>query len=158
MKKQITILVGIPCSGKSFWIVDYVKDKSLGDFVILSRDIFRKYYFGSNYKQNQKGELFISLKYNEELEKWLFKSDVKEIILDNTHCNEKYLNKIINEYCVSYQIKIIKFDCFLFKAYYRNIIRYFKYGRWVPFKIINSMYKNYKNINFNKYNKFLWKK
>jgi len=43
-------------------------------------------------------------------------------------------------------VEIKRFDIPLWKAHYRNIMRYLKTGKWIPIKVMNSMYKNYKNL------------
>lgn len=40
----------------------------------------------------------------------------------------------------------IWFDISLWKAYYRNIVRYLVSGKWIPLKVLNSMFVNYNKL------------
>lgn len=151
MKKTLEILVGIPCSGKS----SYVNKKlSLGSNIALSRDEYRLHYLPKNYKHNSKGEELITKLYNLDLDN-LVAGGNYDIILDNTHCKEKYIDEVINNYSKYMDIKIIFFEISLFEAHVRNVLRYMKTGKWIPIAIINNMYKNYNKLNRKKYGKYL---
>lgn len=149
--KTIQILVGIPCSGKSTYASIINNTFHLNTYII-SRDKTREAFFGKRYKQNNKQEIFISKQNTKALVFYLMRGD--NVILDNTHCKEKYIDEIINKYGKDNKIEIKFFDIPLWKAHYRNIIRYFKTGKWIPIKIMNNMYKNYKQINRKKYAKY----
>lgn len=150
MKKELIILVGIPCSGKSTW------SKKQGDnSKVLSRDNLREKYFGKSYKPTSAGENYITEVFDEELDKALNGFKFDKIILDNTHCKEKYIDSIIKIFGKQCDIKIVFFEVSLFKAHFRNIIRYIKTGKWIPIKVINNMYKNYNKLNKSKYQNLL---
>lgn len=148
MKPQFKILSGIPTSGKSTYCNKY-KD----DFAILSRDGIREVLYGKRYKQNNESERRITKVFNNALNSLL--GDGKNIIIDNTNVKEAYINsflKTIEQY-PDYDVEIIFFDIPLWKAKYRNIIRYTKTGKWIPNKVMNAMYNSYIQIDRLKYGK-----
>lgn len=143
---NIVILVGIPCSGKSTWARNFK--------YVVSRDTIREYLFGKNYKQNFDSEKLVTSNFNEMLDSYI--EYIKEpIILDNTHCKKAYIDEILKRYSKQ-NIKIKFFDVSLPKAYYRNIKRWIFTGKWIPFKVIDQMYKNYKKINKKDYEQYLF--
>lgn len=146
---KITILCGIPCSGKSFWANN--SDSYLNGYPV-SRDDIRKAMYGKGYKQNKRDEKYITTRFNMEVGMLL--SSGYDVILDNTHCKEGYIDEIIAKY-PDYDIQIKFFDIPLWKAYLRNIIRYIEWGKWIPFKVIKNMKKNYNKINREKYGKYI---
>lgn len=145
---NITILVGIPCSGKSSWAHLHSPLKDM----VISRDTIREFTFGKYYKQNWKSENIVTRIFNDEVKYWL--SGDFNIIMDNCHCKEKYIDQIIEKY-PDHNIKIKFFEYSLFKAYYRNIIRFVEEGKWIPMKVIKTMYKNFNKINRKKYAKYI---
>lgn len=126
MNKEIIILSGIPCSGKSTWRNEKMKQPFTRCILYANSRMF-------NYVHNP---------------------NVRTIILDNTHCKEGYLDKIITDYSKNNTIKVMFFDVSLLKAHYRNIIRVLSTGKWIPFKVINIMYKNFNKIKREKYGKY----
>jgi hypothetical protein len=83
-----------------------------------------------------------------------FKSAV--IILDDIHCKGSYIDKYLTIFKGMHSNKkmeiYIKFlDTPLWKAYIRNVWRNLRTGKWVPFSVIKTMNRNYKNIDKNKY-------
>lgn len=150
--KQIIILCGIPCSGKSTW----AKTNQSFYSEIISRDTIRENSF-LNYKFSKRNEDIVTENLLFTVERCLeYSNPIKIIILDSCHTKEKYLDEIIKEYKNKHFIINIKFfDIPLWKAHYRNIIRYLITGKWIPIKVINSMYKNYNKINKNKYKQYV---
>lgn len=153
MKKTIEILVGIPCSGKSSYVNRRLSLGKLGEQVALSRDEYRLQYLPKNYKHNSKDEDWITEIYNLDLQNMVAGGNY-DIILDNTHCKEKYIDEIIKKYSAHANIKVIFFDISLIESHIRNVLRYIKTGKWIPIAIINSMYKNYNKLNRMKYGKY----
>lgn len=157
IKKTIEILVGIPCSGKStFCRLFNNKDTNV---VCLSRDEIRensRSFPNQPYKHTNENEDKVTTIFNGYLQDYLAPgSGFVQVILDNTHCKEGYIDEIIKKYGKEYNIEITFFEISLLKAHYRNIVRYFKTGKWIPFKIMNQMYKNFNKINRKKYTKYL---
>lgn len=65
------------------------------------------------------------------------------VILDNTHCNEYYLRKLIERFSTKATLEFIVFEVPLWKLKYRNIVRYIKtFGEvWIPTKTIEGMHE-----------------
>ncbi len=149
--KVIEILVGIPCSGKSSYSIDQTRWLNIER---VSRDDIREYeIFNQPYKFSKNNENKVSEILNQELQKHLLSRFTDTVILDNTHCKESYIDKIISNN-LTFIIVVKFFDISLCKAHYRNIVRYFKTGKWIPINVMNSMYKNYNKINKKKYEKY----
>lgn len=136
--KHCSILIGIPTSGKTTYAL---KQRQ----IILSRDNLRESYFGKKYKQNNNSEKIITDKFWEHFNK-ICRSE-QNFIIDNTNCNEKYLNEYchaLDTYGYSYSFKY--FDISLKKAFYRNIIRWIKTGKYIPFNVIKNMKKRFDKL------------
>lgn len=145
MKTTIIVTSGIPCSGKSTWAKKQF-------YPIISRDNIREACFNNPYIYSNNNEALVTKYFFERLNR-LIALDFKNIILDNTFCKESYIDDIIKRY-PDCNISVMFFDIPLYKAHYRNIIRYLKTGKWIPISVINQMYKNYNNINKEKYTKY----
>jgi len=151
--KELIILVGIPCSGKSTYTAKQQLSLLCQCISSVSRDRIREKYGKNQY--TKASEDFVTRKFSDRVNNLLNRKAVCKIILDNTHCKEKYIDEIINRYeRIGVNIKIKFFDISLSKAHYRNVVRYFKTGKWIPIRIMNQMYKNYNKINKSKYDKF----
>lgn len=157
--KTIEILVGIPCSGKSTYTNNklYLNNNlnfgnSMSIMTSVSRDSVRENsdYFLQPYLYCEANEKIVTMVCDNMLNDNMY----DYIILDNTHCKEKYINDIINNY-PNHRIVIKFFKITLLKAYIRNIKRFISTRKYVPFKIIKNMYKNYKKINKDKYEKYI---
>lgn len=132
--RKVIILSGIPCSGKSTW----ARKQNLP---ILSCDTIRD--------EIKEGKKYFFNRVNEDITWSLFYLYVSEMdtdfIIDNTNCKNSYIQKIINSLNPNYiwDVEIKKFDVPLWKAYYRNIIRYMKTGKFIPLQTIKNFKKNY---------------
>jgi predicted ABC-type ATPase len=153
-QKIIEILVGIPCSGKSTYTKNLYYNSQNHSIFYVSRDEIRKRIQEYNYKHTEQNEKKVTEQYNEWVRIYLSNSICEHLILDNTHCKEKYIDEIIQKYKDNYTIKVTYFECSLLKAYYRNITRYFDTGKWIPFGVIKQMNRNFKKINRSKYKKY----
>ncbi len=160
--KTIRILVGIPCSGKS----TYSRKEYLitGNTQVISRDWIRENdsFFGLDnpYIYSKYNESKVTKIYDRILNQYIDVHSLNAeplftIILDNTHCKEKYIDEIITKYGNKCHIEIKFFEISLLKAHYRNIIRRFRTGKWIPIKVMNTMYKNFNKINRNKYKQYI---
>lgn len=149
--KTLEILVGIPCSGKSTYA--WIETNSKPLITSISRDGFRENFF-KDYKVTKQNEEIVTKLFNMKLEQLLSSDFYNKIILDNTHCKEGYIDEIIRKYGTQHNITVKYFECSLIKAHWRNILRYFFDKKWIPFKVINQMYKNFNKINRNKYKKY----
>lgn len=139
----------MPCSGKTSYSKLFAKINS--GTRIISRDTIREKCFGKDYKMSKTSEKYITELFDEMLDLYLSQLKTNYIILDNTHCKEKYIDSIIKIFGDRCDIIVLFFDVPLYKAIFRNFIRYFKTGKWIPLKVMKTMYKNYNNINKNKY-------
>lgn len=75
----------------------------------------------------------------------------RDIILDNTYCKPGYLNDEIKRKPEGYTLRFMFFNCPLWKAHIRNVLRFIETGKWIPIKIMNQMKKNYDKIDKKKY-------
>lgn len=139
MKLKCYVLSGIPNSGKSSW----AEKQGLP---IISCDKIRTEIYGKDYKfspwkENDVWDRFYHLlRIVSSLEKESF-------IIDNTNCRYAYISKIkciVEQY--NFDIEVKKFPISLTKAYYRNIKRWILTGKYIPFKVIRNMQKNYKKL------------
>ncbi len=158
----VLILSGIPCSGKSTFTDDIVLNfDNHGPYgfyktVSISRDTIREELFPEKYTYNERNEDLVTKNFYRHLNTAFINK--QNIIIDNTNCKEKDIDRLLNTYFLqNYNKHIVFFDIPLYKAYYRNIIRYFKSEnkKWIPFKVIKRFYNNYKKINREKYARYI---
>jgi predicted kinase len=148
LNNKIIILMGVPCSGKSTW----ARSRHLSTYIV-SRDTIREEMFGKGYKMSSRNEDKVSWMFNYKVGLALANHNIA--VLDNTHCKEKYLDDLIKRYEATCDIKIVRFPCPLWKALTRNVTRWLSTGKWIPPRVIMTMYKNYVAINLSKYEKYL---
>ena len=155
MKKtnEVIILSGMPCSGKSTWVNNYLLNpKNLYKSIfVLSRDSMRIALYGKKYRQNIKDEVLITVKFNETLYD-LLKEDNVTIIIDNTNCKEGYIDSFIKK-CKNTNITIMFFEVSFLTAMWRNITRYFNEGKWIPLNVMIRMKRQFNKIDKKKYAK-----
>jgi predicted kinase len=160
MNPTVIILSGIPTSGKSTWAkmyqnINYMAGDDFRSYRIVSRDKIREQCFPQPYIINKDNENKVTGIYNEMIENCM-KAKVP-MILDNTHCKEQYLKEALKKFeGTDYRVKMKFFDIPLWKAYYRNIIRNWRTGKWIPIKVIESMKKNYDKINKKNYERYIF--
>lgn len=130
-------LQGIPCSGKS----TYARDNFLymnSSYIIISRDDIRKQINGKkmfNLKNEKKvSDIFNKMIVNSVQAKL-------NLVIDNTNLNPKYINNIKKLLTKDYIVEFVRFDIPLWKAYWRNIVRYLETGKWIPFGVIKKFKK-----------------
>lgn len=143
---EIVVLCGIPCSGKSSWASTV---QEILPYRIISRDTIRTQQAGGNYVYNQRNENRVTAIADAQYD--LAVQAKRDIILDNTHCKPGYLDIAIKHKPAGYSLKVIFFDCPLWKAYIRNVKRWLQTGKWIPVKVIKNMKKNYDKIDQSKY-------
>ena len=150
--KTVIILSGIPCSGKSTLANQLTNSSN-----ILSRDAIREELFGENYIHNKHDEEIVTNRFYDQLHYLLTNNKYLPVIIDNTNCKELYIYQLISyiDTIDKFIIIIKKLDIPLWKALYRNIIRYFKTGKYIPYNVMKNMYKNYKSINWKKYEQYM---
>lgn len=145
---EILILSGIPCSGKSSWVRTH---QQIYPSVVISRDTIRETAFKQPYVYTNQNELEVTRILDYQFNKYT--NWCRDVIIDNTHTKESYLNEWIKRKPEGYTLRIIFFDCPLWKAHIRNVLRFLKTGKWIPIKIMNQMKKNYDKIDRKKYEK-----
>ena len=141
------ILIGPPCSGKS------TRAKELQNIlthwygiklITLSCDAIREELFGINYKFSSTKERMVWNAFYMRLD--AYSKNNYHIIIDNTNCKIEYLKKIKKIIPSTYHFECIFFDIPLWKLYFRNYTRWFQTGKWIPFKVINNMKKNFDGL------------
>ena len=143
------ILCGIPASGKTTY-----SDNLPFSFMSLSRDAIRDKLFGKKYKMSKEGEQHVTDSFNNHFEYFTKYND--NIVIDNTHCREKYLDEVIEKLqSKHYRIYIKRFDTPVWLCRIREVKRRFFTGKKVPHSVIKNMHKNYKQINWDKYKKYI---
>ena len=97
LTKTIEILVGIPCSGKSTYAYSRYSAGMNGVYDI-SRDSLRDYHFDKPYIYSKLNEDKVTKLFDRKAKLYLDNSDCTTLILDNTHCKEKYIDEVIKKY------------------------------------------------------------
>lgn len=134
----IIITSGIPCSGKSTWT-----EKQKG-WLVLSRDKIRLEWNKGKYVFDSAIEHLVTNKFNTLLKEAFYNNE--DVICDNTFCKQKYITDILKEVPSHYNIEIKKFPVNLYIAHIRNIWRWKITGKWIPFKVMKDMNKNFNNL------------
>lgn len=140
-KPEVRILSGPPCSGKSTYANELVKNYG---WVILSRDDIREETFGKKYKQNSRDEKKVNIVFFGRLKEHI--QERLNVIIDNTNCKISYINELKTWFPKDYDIKIVYFNVPLWKLYVRNVTRWIKSGKFIPFRVIKQMHVNFKKL------------
>lgn len=156
---KVTILVGIPCSGKSTLAAKIAK-LSPSTTTIISRDDIRLLLYGKNYKHNHNSEKEVTDTFNRLFNQVIKDRTISHVILDNTHCKESYINPWVNWATLpvnlnKVELKVRFLDISYTKACYRNIVRFMLTGKWIPWNIMKAIYNSYNKINKSKYAAYL---
>lgn len=144
----ITMLIGLPCSGKS----TYCKDTSEA---ILSRDnIVESLGVGSNYKEkwDSVDQKAVDKQFQQEL-KDLVKSRVN-FIVDRTNLSRKSRRSILNQIPSCYKKKAVVFLTGLSEIEGRNLARE---GKTIPDDVIENMVKGFYPPLFDEFEEIEWK-
>jgi len=165
MLKTIIILAGPPCAGKSTYVEKYKStfgilpgDRGLG---VVSRDQIREDHFPKPYLHRRNTETQVSQIFYDNFKALLIDDSISHILVDNTHCRESYIDiyidKLIKKKYKDFTVKlyILFLDIPLWKSIFRNFIRFFKTGRWIPIRVIKDMHKSYNKINRKKYEQYI---
>lgn len=133
---MIYLTVGIPASGKTTWAKLRVQNNP--DIIRVCRDDLRMMLNGTQ-MLDEKGEKLVT----KLIENAIANKGKKNIIIDQTNCNLKYLNKLINFASSFDSVKLIPFDSTLEIALQRNKDRVV--GR-VPDDVIVKMQKGFEEV------------
>jgi len=71
-----------------------------------------------------------------------------DVVIDQTNCKMSYINKFINGFKNTHDIEIVEFYQPLWKLYFRNCKRWIQTGKWIPFKVIRTMVKNQRKLDW----------
>ena len=147
---EIWVLIGPPCAGKSTYANKLARDKN---YIRINRDDFRKMIKGSYDFKDQPVERIINRMTHEIINDAELNN--RNVIIDATHCKWSYIRELFENHKENKNFVIVFFNIPLWKLKYRNIIRFFKKGIWIPIKVIDNMYVNYLNLkgDFAKYAK-----
>lgn len=140
---EILVLVGVPGSGKSTFADEFVKSNPT--YVKISKDDIRKmlkgvYWVGADI------EVLV-----EQMQNAMIKAALdakRSVILDNTHCKVKYINKIIKTFGTkaTISIKFIGAELSLKEIKQRNLNR----DKAVPEEVIDRMHKGFIEVSKSK--------
>jgi predicted kinase len=149
MKPIVIIMCGPPGSGKSTWIKNKIPDS----FISVSRDEIREFMFGKKYTQNESDEKKVTKCFDHLLEDAALA--YKNIVIDKTNVDTKYLDEYIKDFKGTGYIFHIKFfNTPLWLCRIRNIKRWVKTGRLVPYKVIKNMKDRFDKINQDNYKEY----
>jgi hypothetical protein len=144
MAPKLKILVGIPFNAK---IMTYAK--SLDGYTILSRDWVRHHIYGDYCIITEEMERKTTEDFNFRLKKaYLLNLNV---VLCGSNCREGYIDKLIAECPIEYDIEVKFFDYPLWKAIIKNFINHRKTGIFIPIYILYTLKRGYDAINKEKY-------
>lgn len=141
--KTAIITIGIPCSGKSTWADNEIKDRT--DCVKIERDEIRMKLFNlenyNDYVINKHNEDFVSRCFYMLVDQCA-KLEV-DIIISDTNLNDKYRKELI-EYLDSlgYSVVIKTFEISIEEAIERNKHR----DKHIPEHVLINMHKKFEKF------------
>lgn len=139
---KLKILIGTTLSGKTTWAKEYLNNNSNTYYV--SRDSEREVMFGEYRQGSQKEENVITEIVNNKV--WTYLK-IGDVILDNTHCKQEYLDAVVNEFKYSYDIEFIVMPLLdkteLIK---RNQERFLKTGKLIPERVLHFQIKDFSEL------------
>lgn len=144
---MIYLLIGPPCSGKSTWSKNKLKQNS--NCVRFNRDDLR-IMLSNTMTPDKIVENTITKMINNGIKNAI--EEGKDVIIDQTNCKSKYIDNFIEEFGYITDIQPVYFDISLEELLKRNQLRSLETKMLpIPENIIINMYKNYKQLinNFN---------
>jgi predicted kinase len=139
---KLKILVGTALSGKTTWAKEYLKNNKNTYYV--SRDSEREIMFGEYRMGSQKEEDIITEIVNNKVWTYLRLGDV---ILDNTHCRQEYLDAVINEFKYSYDVEVVVMPLLeKVELVKRNQKRFFETGKLIPENVLHKQMKDFSQL------------
>ena len=133
----ITLLIGIPGSGKSTWAKEFIKNNP--NYIRINRDSYRLMMQYSQFL-DYRGEKLITEMVNSDID--LALKAGYNIILDQTNCKAKYLNEFVNKYKDIVNIEFKVFDIDVNTAIKRDKNREAMVGE----EVIRRIYSDYCNL------------
>lgn len=151
MKNKIILLCGIPCSGKTTWTKQYLKDNT--NTIRVNRDDLRVMLRDQGFVDKPLEDIISAVQSLIVCEAQVEKIDV---IIDATNCKLKYLQSWVDTFEHIFDIRVKLFEIDRGEAYSRNSKRYQDgIQSLVPINVIDNMYNNLqelkKNFDFEKY-------
>lgn len=131
--RKVLLTIGIPASGKSTWTQDFISKNP--EWVKVSRDDVR-FMLKNSPQLDFKGESLVT-----ELQILLVRKSLLKgynVVIDNTHCKQQYINDAIEAYSDLADIDYRYFDIKVATAIERDSKRDKKVGE----SIIKKMHKN----------------
>ena len=123
--------------------------KSLQNYTLLSRDCVRHHIYGDCCIITNDMEEKTTQDFNFRLKKaYLLNLD---IVIGDTNCTEAYIDKLIAECPVEYDVEVKFFDYPLWKAIIKNFINHRRTGVFIPIYILYALKRGYDAINKEKY-------
>lgn len=139
---KLIILVGVPCSGKTTWARNYIKENK--NTVRLNRDDFRMMLRTEGFCEN-KVEMLISDVLFKGIESALLSKF--DVIVDNTHVKLKYINDLIKAFNHLADIEFKVFDTpDTAELVRRNHHRGDSEGKFIPLTVMVDMQANFTNL------------
>lgn len=140
---KLKILIGTSLSGKTTYAKKYLSENP--NCYYVSRDSEREVMFGEYRMGSQKEEDIITEIVNNKV--WAYLK-IGDVILDNLHCKQEYLDSVINEFKYSYDIEFIPMPLLskeeLIK---RNQKRFFETGKLIPERVLHYQMVDFQNLN-----------
>lgn len=144
--KKITVLVGVPNSGKSTWIKQYTQGA-----VVISRDDTLMEYAQENGIEGNYSEVWKSLTDEDQknIDKKVqekFQNAVKEgkdIVIDMTNTSKKSRRKWLANVSKDYRKEAVVFVTTYDNIFERNKIRAEETGKFIPEGVIDNMMKGF---------------
>lgn len=147
-KKQLWIMVGVPGSGKDYWIDKHISSFN-GNVKVISRDKIRLSILkdGEDYFSHEKE---VYSKYIEEICNSLIEYDV--VIANATHLNEKSRSKLLHAISAAVYFAEAEINAMMIKTSLHSCIEHnsLRIGRaYVPESQIKAMYSSLTTPNLN---------
>lgn len=135
---KLTILIGIPCSGKSTWAKEQLKANQ--NLIRVNRDEFR-YMLRDDGNPGNRIEKIIDILQEQAILHALVRGF--DVIVDNTNCKPKYLNALVDSFSEYADIEFKTFEISLVDAFQRNIARKTLTGVYIPEHVMVRMCNNF---------------
>lgn len=159
------MLAGMPCSGKTSWVKDMrqkLRDKyNHAPVIVLSKDYFReKITDPASYRFTKENEDIVSKKYYDQLMRVLSVPNAV-IVLDNTHSKPHHIPDYLRAFKSLMEADKLRFYIKTFNipysiSYWRNMMRRWSTGKFIPTHALKAYHENFKSIDFKKYEEYFY--
>lgn len=114
------------------------------DAHVISRDIVRESLYGKRYSYKEVDENKVNSVYNEHLQANI--EHKNNLVVDNCHLRMKYITDTVNSIPEDYSVEFKLFPITYRKAYWRNIWRWMRTGKWIPPSYLKKCVNNYEKL------------